>query len=84
MQDIEAVGDRDSEGLLLPGNLESQEGKMVCIVCNGKGYVIEKGKELPCQECQGRGEYLFLESSNLPNLESQERSEAHRLGAVSV
>jgi len=33
---------------------------MVCIVCNGKGYVTEKERELPCQECQGRGEYFFL------------------------
>ena len=79
---LEAVGDRDSECVLLPGNLESQEGKMVCMVCNGKGYVIEKGKELPCQECQGRGEYLLFESSKLPNLDSQECNEAQRIGAV--
>jgi len=55
---------------------------MVCMVCNGKGYVIEKGKELPCQECQGRGEYLLFESSKLPNLDSQECNEAQRIGAV--
>ena len=29
---------------------------MVCAACNGKGYVIEKHCELPCKECQGRGE----------------------------
>ena len=57
---------------------------MVCIVCNGKGYVTEKERELPCQECQGRGEYLFFESSNLPNCQPEECSEAHRLGAVSA
>jgi DnaJ-class molecular chaperone len=57
---------------------------MVCIVCNGKGYVTEKERELPCQECQGRGEYLFFKSSSLPNCEPQECSEARRLGAVSA
>lgn len=82
MQSIETVGDQNSEGLLLPENLERLEGKMVCMACNGKGYVIEKGKELPCQECQGRGEYLFFENSKLPKLESQECSEAHAIGAV--
>lgn len=29
---------------------------MVCAVCNGKGYVIEKHRESVCNECQGRGE----------------------------
>ena len=57
---------------------------MVCIVCNGKGYVTEKERELPCQECQGRGEYIFFESPNLSNCEPQECIEAHRLGAVSA
>jgi DnaJ-class molecular chaperone len=56
---------------------------MVCIACNGKGYVIEKNRELPCQECQGRGEYLVFESSKLPNGELQECGEAHRFEAVS-
>jgi DnaJ-class molecular chaperone len=32
---------------------------MVCAVCNGKGYVIEKDRELVCNECQGRGEFFF-------------------------
>ena len=31
---------------------------MVCLGCNGKGYVIEKGREAVCKECQGRGEYI--------------------------
>ena len=52
---------------------------MICITCNGKGYVIEKERELPCQECQGRGEYLFPESADLPKREPQEYGEAHRL-----
>ena len=37
---------------------------MVCVVCNGKGYVIEKHRELVCSECQGRGE-CFLCDSNM-------------------
>ena len=32
---------------------------MVCVACNGKGYVIEKHRELVCSECQGRGECFF-------------------------
>jgi DnaJ-class molecular chaperone len=32
---------------------------MVCAVCNGKGYVIEKHRESVCDECQGRGECFF-------------------------
>lgn len=52
---------------------------MVCAVCNGKGYVVEKGKELHCSECQGRGEYPIFDSIKLPGLESQERRDAHSL-----
>lgn len=53
-----------------------REDKMVCDVCNGKGYVIEKGRELPCAECQGQGECLFLDNFRLPPLESHEGREA--------
>ena len=42
---------------------------MVCIVCNGKGYIIEKNKEMPCPECQGRGEDLVFNSGKPPRLE---------------
>ena len=28
---------------------------------NGKGYVVAKDRELVCNECQGRGEYLFVD-----------------------
>ncbi len=31
---------------------------MVCIECNGKGYRIVRGREVVCDECRGRGEYL--------------------------
>lgn len=51
---------------------------MVCSACNGKGYVVEKGRELPCSECQGRGEYILGDSLSLSNLESREAVEAHR------
>lgn len=34
---------------------------MVCAVCNGKGYVIEKQRESVCNECQGRGECFWME-----------------------
>jgi RecJ-like exonuclease len=36
-----------------------REAEMVCAVCNGKGYVIEKHRESVCNECQGRGECLL-------------------------
>ena len=42
--------------LRIAQDVESREVKMVCIVCNGKGYIIEKDKEVACPECQGRGE----------------------------
>jgi len=41
-----------------------REAEMVCMVCadcNGKGYVVAKDRELVCNECQGRGEYLFVD-----------------------
>jgi hypothetical protein len=34
---------------------------MVCAVCNGKGYVIEKHRESVCNECQGRGECFLID-----------------------
>ena len=34
---------------------------MVCVVCNGKGYVIEGHRELVCSECQGRGELFSID-----------------------
>lgn len=49
--------------------LESQEAEMICEVCNGKGYVIEKNREQACRECQGRGEYRL---SNIRNPQNQE------------
>jgi len=42
---------------------------MVCVACNGKGYVVEKGKELSCPDCQGRGEYPRLDSLKLTDLD---------------
>jgi hypothetical protein len=45
---------------------------MICEVCNGKGYIIEEGRELACRECQGRGEYLPLSGTgNTQNLEDR-------------
>lgn len=49
---------------------------MVCAVCNGKGYVIEKGREMACSECQGRGEYPLYESLKLASLDSCENRNA--------
>ena len=46
---------------------------MVCAVCNGKGYVVEKGRELPCSECQGRGEFPLLDNFKLPGIDAHER-----------
>jgi hypothetical protein len=34
---------------------------MVCVACNGKGYVIEKHRESVCNECQGRGECFLID-----------------------
>lgn len=45
---------------------------MVCVACNGKGYVVEKGKELSCPECQGRGEYPLLDNLKLPGFDYRE------------
>jgi len=50
---------------------------MVCEVCNGKGYVIEKGRELVCRECQGRGEYRL---SNIVNPQDREDRTQQSLG----
>ena len=44
---------------------------MICEVCNGKGYVIEKGRDLACRECQGKGEYCLSNISNLQKLEDR-------------
>ena len=44
---------------------------MVCMDCNGKGYVIEKGRELVCKECRGHGEYLILDSDRPQKQETQ-------------
>lgn len=49
---------------------------MVCVACNGKGYVIEKGIELSCSECQGRGEYPLFDNFKLPGLDSHEGRDA--------
>jgi DnaJ-class molecular chaperone len=45
---------------------------MVCIDCNGKGYVIEKERELVCKECHGHGEYSFSDSVSDQNPKIQE------------
>jgi len=52
---------------------------MICAVCNGKGYVIEKGREQACSECQGRGEYLLSNIVGIPqNLEDRtQQSPSH-------
>jgi DnaJ-class molecular chaperone len=44
---------------------------MICVVCNGKGYVIEKGRDLACRECQGQGEYRRSNKGNPENLENR-------------
>lgn len=56
---------------------------MVCAVCNGKGYVVEKNKELACSECQGRGEYLLFDNVQLPDLEARNYGEAPPAGNLS-
>ena len=33
---------------------------MVCLDCNGKGYVNDKRGDRVCQECDGHGEYPIL------------------------
>jgi hypothetical protein len=38
--------------------------------------VVERGKELPCSECQGRGEFPVLDGCALQSPESRERWEA--------
>ena len=49
---------------------------MVCVACNGKGYVIEKQRELVCSECQGRGECFLCDSGRHVKQELQEVHEA--------
>ena len=49
---------------------------MICIICNGKGYITEKGKEVVCPECQGRGEDLVSNSGKPPKLGPYECTEA--------
>lgn len=49
---------------------------MVCAVCNGKGYVIERGRESTCSECQGRGEYPLYESVKFSSFDSRESRDA--------
>jgi hypothetical protein len=56
---------------------------MVCVVCNGKGYIRIKDEELPCYECFGRGEYPLSDGDNPQGRESEECSEADCVGAVS-
>jgi DnaJ-class molecular chaperone len=47
------------------------EACKICEVCNGKGYVIEKGRELACSECQGQGEYDIANIGNAQNLKDR-------------
>jgi DnaJ-class molecular chaperone len=49
---------------------------MVCAVCNGKGYVIEKHRESVCNECQGRGECFFNDRDRDRKHETQQVLEA--------
>ena len=49
---------------------------MVCVVCNGKGYVVEKHRELVCSECQGRGECFLCNSDRQHKQEPQKVLEA--------
>jgi RecJ-like exonuclease len=45
---------------------------MVCVACNGKGYVIERHRESVCCECQGRGECFLCDSDRHHKQEPQE------------
>jgi DnaJ-class molecular chaperone len=45
---------------------------MVCIACNGKGYVIEGNRELVCSECQGRGECFLIDRERIYKQETQQ------------
>ena len=56
---------------------------MVCIDCNGKGYVIEKERDLVCKGCQGHGEYPFFDSDRHQKQEAQEVHEARKLSSIS-
>lgn len=42
---------------------------MVCFVCNGKGYGRINDHEVPCFECQGRGELLIKDANQHNPLE---------------
>jgi len=50
---------------------------MVCVACNGKGYVIEGHRELVCGECQGRGECFLCDSAMHIKQKPQEVHETH-------
>jgi len=50
---------------------------MVCVACNGKGYVIKGHRELVCGECQGRGECFLCDSTMQIKQKPQEVHEAH-------
>jgi hypothetical protein len=49
---------------------------MVCVACNGKGYVIEQHRELVCSECKGRGELFFIDRDGDQKQKAQEVHEA--------
>ena len=53
-----------------------QEVEMVCVACNGKGYVIERHHESVCSECQGRGECFLCDSDRHSKQDPQEIHEA--------
>lgn len=55
---------------------------MVCAACNGKGYVVEKGRDLSCSECQGRGEYPHFDSLKLPSIDSRDGRDAQCSAAL--
>ena len=60
-----------------------QGALMVCVVCNGKGYIRIKDEDLPCYECFGRGEYPLSDGDKPQAHEAEECSEAYCVGAVS-
>jgi hypothetical protein len=50
---------------------------MVCVACNGKGYVIERNRESVCCECQGRGECFLSDCEKNSKEEGQQLNAAH-------
>jgi hypothetical protein len=64
-----------------PG-VESHGAEMVCIVCNGKGYIITKDKEMVCPECQGRGELSGFDGGRPATLEPRQCAEAPSPGVL--